>query len=94
MPKHIIHAFENGADGIFLGEYPDNIIYPNIQEKVHEFKTQLIKNGIDPDRLMYYKVYAPYFRGLAKKFYEFDKQINKSLDKLEAVMYKASSKDI
>jgi heterodisulfide reductase subunit A len=94
MPKHIIHAFENGADGIFLGEYPDNIIYPNIQEKVHEFKTQLIKNGIDPDRLMYYKVYAPYFRGLAKKFYEFDKQLSKSLDKLEAVLYKASSKDL
>jgi heterodisulfide reductase subunit A len=94
MPKHILHAFENGADGIFLGEYPDNVIYPNIQEKVHEFKTQLIKNGIDPDRLMYYKVYAPYFRGLAKKFYEFDKQVSKSLDKLEAVLYKASSKDL
>ena len=93
MPKHILHAFENGADGVFLGEYPDNVIYPNIQEKVHEFKTQLIKNGIDPDRLMYYKVYAPYFRGLAKKFYEFDKQVSKSLDKLEAVLYKASSKD-
>ena len=94
MPKHILHAFENGADGVFLGEYPDNVIYPNIQEKVHEFKTQLIKNGIDPDRLMYYKVYAPYFRGLAKKFYEFDKQVSKSLDKLEAVLYKASSKDL
>jgi heterodisulfide reductase subunit A len=43
---------------------------------------------------MYYKVYAPYFRGLAKKFYEFDKQVSKSLDKLEAVLYKASSKDL
>ncbi len=94
MPKHLIHAFENGADGIFLGEYPDDVIYPDIQEKVHELKTKLIKNGIDPDRLIYYKVYAPYFRGLANKFYEFDKQVSKTLDKLEAVMYKASSKDI
>jgi heterodisulfide reductase subunit A len=43
---------------------------------------------------MYYKVYAPYFRGLANKFYEFDKQVSKALDKLEAVLYKASSKDL
>lgn len=93
MPKHIIYAFENGADGIFLGEYPDDIMYPAIQEKVREIKSALIKNAIDPDRLMYYKVYAPYFRGLANKFYEFDKQVSKALDKLEPVLYKASSKD-
>ncbi|MEN4019015.1 MAG: ferredoxin:CoB-CoM heterodisulfide reductase subunit HdrA [Methanobacterium sp.] len=94
MPKHIIFAFENGADGIFLGEYPDDIMYPAIQEKVSEFRSVLLKNSIDPDRLMYYKVYAPYFRGLAKKLTEFDKQVSKALDKLEAVLYKASSKDL
>ena len=38
MPKHIIYAFENGADGIFLGEYPDDIMYPSIQEKVQQFQ--------------------------------------------------------
>lgn len=92
--KHILYAFENGADGIFLGEYPDDLVYPDIQEKVHEFKAELIKNGIDPDRLMFYKVYAPYFRGLAAKFEEFNKQINKSLDKYETILSKASSKDI
>jgi len=43
---------------------------------------------------MYYKVYAPYFRGLASKLVEFDKQVSKALDKLEPVLYKASSKDI
>ncbi|MGF7117761.1 ferredoxin:CoB-CoM heterodisulfide reductase subunit HdrA [Methanobacterium oryzae] len=94
MPKHILYAFENGADGIFLGEYPDDIMYPAIQEKVREIKSALIKNAIDPDRLMYYKVYAPYFRGLANKFHEFDKQVSKALDKLEPVLYKASSKDL
>lgn len=94
MPKHILYAFENGADGIFLGEYPDDVIYPDIQKKVQEFKSAMIKNGIDPDRLMYYKVYAPYFRGLAAKFEEFDKLIHKSLDKFEAVLAKASYKDI
>lgn len=94
MIKHILYAFENGADGIFLGEYPDDVVYPDIRERVHELKMELIRNGIDQDRLMYYKVYAPYFRGLAAKFIEFDKQVSKSLDKLEAVLYKASSKDL
>lgn len=94
MHEHIIFAFENGADGIFLGEYPDDIMYPAILEKVQEIRSELIKNSIDPDRLMYYKVYAPYFRGLANKLTEFDKQVSKALDKLEAVLYKASSKDL
>ena len=94
MIKHILYAFENGADGIFLGEYPDDLVYPDIQEKVHEFKAELIKNGIDPDRLMYYKVYAPFYRGLAAKFEEFNRQVNKSLDKYEAILSKASSKDL
>ena len=94
MIKHVLYAFENGADGIFLGEYPDDLVYPDIQEKVHEFKAELIKNGIDPDRLMYYKVYAPFYRGLAAKFEEFNRQVNKSLDKYEAILSKASSKDI
>lgn len=92
--KHILYAFENGADGIFLGEYPDDLVYADIKEKVNEFKSELIKNGVDPDRLMYYKVYAPYFRGLAAKFEEFNKRINKSLDKYETILSKASSKDL
>ncbi|GAB4316141.1 MAG: FAD-dependent oxidoreductase [Methanobacteriaceae archaeon] len=94
MPKHILYAFENGADGIFLGEYPDDVMLPLIEDKVREFKTALISNGIDPDRLTYYKVYAPYFRGLANRFHEFDKTVSKSLDKLETVLSKATSKDI
>ncbi len=94
MVKHILHAFENGADGIFLGEYPDDLMYPDIEKKVQEFKSELIKNGIDPDRLIYYKVYAPYFRGLATKFYEFEQKVNKSLDKFATVLSKAASKDI
>ena len=83
MTKHIIYAFENGADGVFLGEYPDDIMYPAIQEKVQEIRSELLKNSIDPDRLIYYKVYAPYFRGLASKLTEFDKQVSKVMDKLE-----------
>jgi heterodisulfide reductase subunit A len=94
MFKHILYALENGADGIFLGAYPDDMVSSETKEKVREFKAELIKNGIDPDRLMYYNVYAPYFRGLAAKFDEFDKQVDMSLDKYETILSKASSKDI
>ncbi|HTX61277.1 MAG TPA: hydrogenase iron-sulfur subunit, partial [Methanobacterium sp.] len=94
MLKHILYAFENGADGIFLGEYTDDMVSHHLQENVQEFKSELIKNGIDPDRLMYYKVYAPYFRGLAAKFEEFNQKINKSLDKFDTILSKASSKDL
>ncbi len=83
MPKHILHAFKEGADGIFLGEYPDNVMYASIQEKLQEFKKKLLENGIESRRLMFYKVYTPYFRGLAAKFVEFHSEIlslNESLD--------------
>ena len=94
MSKRILFAFENGADSIFLGEYPDEVMYFSIQDKVNEFRPTIVKNSIDNDRLMYYNFYAPYFRGLANKLTEFDKQVDKALDKLEAVLYNASYKDL
>ena len=75
-PEHILHAFREGADGIILGEYPDNPMYKKSQEKVKLLKAELLENGIDPKRLGFYKVYIPYFRGLAKNFRNFDRIIN------------------
>ena len=31
MPKHILHAFKMGADGIIMGEYPYNPMYSTYQ---------------------------------------------------------------
>ena len=56
--------------------------------------SNLLYCNIDIDWLMYYKVYAPYFMGLVNKLTEFDKQVGKALDKLEAVLYKASYNDL
>ena len=75
MPKHVLHAFREGADGIILGEYPDSPIHSKTEEKVKTLKGELVKNGIDPERLVFYKVYIPYFRGLANKFAKFDGEI-------------------
>ncbi len=75
MIKHILYAFENGADGIFLGEYPDDIMYPHIKEKVKQLKKVLEESNINPNRLTLHRVYIPYFRGLANKLTLFDQKI-------------------
>ncbi|AUB58631.1 disulfide reductase [Methanobacterium sp. MZ-A1] len=75
MMKHILYAFENGADGIFLGEYPDDIMYPHIKEKVKQLKKVLEESNINPNRLTLHRVYIPYFRGLANKLTLFDQKI-------------------
>ena len=75
MPKHILHAFKMGADGIIMGEYPYNPMYSRTKEKIAGLKEELVKHNINPDRLAFYKVYIPYFRGLANKFKEFDSEI-------------------
>ena len=76
MPKHILHAFEMGVDGIIMGEYPYNPMYSHTKEKIKGLKEELVKNNINPDRLAFYKVYIPYFRGLANKFKDFNDEIN------------------
>jgi heterodisulfide reductase subunit A len=75
MPKHFLYAFQKGAEGIFLGEYPDDLMYPYIKEKVKSLKKQLAENNIDPNRLTLHRVYIPYFRGLANKLTLFDQKI-------------------
>ncbi|MDP3066907.1 MAG: hydrogenase iron-sulfur subunit, partial [Methanobacteriaceae archaeon] len=82
MAKHILYAFENGADGIFFGEYPDDLMYPHIKEKVKSLKKELEDNNITPRRLTLQRVYIPYFRGLANKLTLFDQEIT-SLDSNE-----------
>ena len=75
MTKHILYAFKNGADGIFLGEYPDDLMYPHIKGKVKDLQKVLEDNNINPKRLTLHRVYIPYFRGLANKLSLFDQEI-------------------
>ena len=76
MPKHVLHAFNMGADGIIMGEYPYNPMYNKTKDKVEKLRQVLVKHDINPDRLGFFKVYIPYFRGLASKFKDFDGMIN------------------
>ncbi len=75
MSKHVLYAFKKGADGIIMGEYPYSPLYKKTKEKVNDLKKELVKNNINPDRLELFKVYIPYFRGLANKFEDFDGRI-------------------
>lgn len=82
MTKHILYAFKMGADGIFLGEYPDDILYHHLKDKVKDLKKTLEEQNIDPNRLTLHRVYIPYFRGLANKLKLFDQKIS-SLNQLQ-----------
>ncbi len=75
-PRHILHAFENGVDGIFIGEYPGDLMYEEVERNIDEIKDMLSEKEINPDRLTFSKVYIPYYTGLTKKLIDFDKKID------------------
>lgn len=73
--RHIKYALTHGADGVFLGEYPDNLKHNEIRENVKVMKKHLKEDGINPDRLLIHSVFIPYFRGLSNQFKEFDEKL-------------------
>ncbi|MDR2967579.1 MAG: FAD-dependent oxidoreductase [Methanobacteriaceae archaeon] len=75
MPKHIIYALKNGADGVFIGEYPGDLMYHEVEKKMKQIRKEIAANGMNPKRLLFSNVYIPYFRGLADKFKKFDRKI-------------------
>ncbi|WP_295621806.1 ferredoxin:CoB-CoM heterodisulfide reductase subunit HdrA [uncultured Methanobrevibacter sp.] len=76
-PRHIRYALENGADGVFIGEFPGDLMYDEVERKIQGVKDRIEELGEDPNRLTFSKVYIPYFSGLARKFNEFDAKIAK-----------------
>ena len=74
-PKHIRYALENGADGVFIGEFPGDLMYDEVERKIQRVKDRIAEMGQNPDRVAFSKVYIPYFSGLARKFNEFDDKI-------------------
>ena len=74
-PRHIKHALENGADGVFIGEFPGDLMYEEVERKIERVKNRIAESNQNPERLAFSKVYIPYFTGLAKKLTDFDKKI-------------------
>ena len=74
--RHVKYALTHGADGVFLGEYPDNSKHKEIRENVKIMKKNLENEGINPERLIIHSVFIPYFRGLAKQFEEFNEVLD------------------
>ncbi|MDO5852120.1 MAG: FAD-dependent oxidoreductase [Methanobacteriaceae archaeon] len=77
--QHVKHALTHGADGIFLGEYPDTPTHNQIRENFKNMKKQLKEDNINPDRLIIHRTFIPYFRGLSKQFEQFDEQIKQEI---------------
>ena len=76
-------ALDNGADGVFIGEFPGDLMYDEVERKLQRVKDRISEMGEDPERVTFSKVYIPYFSGLARKFIEFDKKIEQ-LDEAES----------
>lgn len=74
-PRHIKHALENGADGIFIGEFPGDLMYDEVERKIEKVKERIGEVNQNPDRITFSKVYIPYYSGLANKLNDFDKKI-------------------
>ena len=74
-PKHIRYALDNGADGVFIGEFPGDLMYDEVERKIKGVKNRIEELGEDPERITFSKVYIPYFSGLARKLTDFDKRI-------------------
>jgi heterodisulfide reductase subunit A1 len=79
MPEHLMFAYEHGADGILMAEYPDECMLEAHKAKMKELSEFVHDQGIPDDRLRFYKAYAPHYRGLANQFENFfeDLQENK-----------------
>ncbi|MCK9150703.1 ferredoxin:CoB-CoM heterodisulfide reductase subunit HdrA [Methanobacterium alcaliphilum] len=75
MPEHLLFAYENGADGILMAEYPDECMLEAHKAKMKELSDFVDNKGIAPDRLRFYKAYAPHYRGLAQQFENFFKDL-------------------
>jgi F420-non-reducing hydrogenase iron-sulfur subunit len=55
-PYHILWAFLNGADGVYLGACPPGECHYGVGnlyagERIAKLKAELAAHGIDPDRL-------------------------------------------
>jgi heterodisulfide reductase subunit A len=85
--KHVLYALEHGADGVFLGEGPENgpmgKMFGNIQNRYTAMRAELAKKGIDPKRVFFTKVYAPHFRGLVEKLDAFRRDVDSARTKTE-----------
>ena len=48
-PNHIKYALSNGADGVFIGEFPGDLMYDEVERKVVRIKETLKElNETDP----------------------------------------------
>lgn len=78
-PKHLIHAFNKGAIGVFLGDgtanAPSGAVKANVAKRVEELKRHAAETGIDPERIFYYEAYLPHFRGLATRLESFARHL-------------------
>ena len=49
-PRHIKYALDNGADGVFIGEFPGDLMYDEVERKIKRAKNRLEELGENPEK--------------------------------------------
>jgi heterodisulfide reductase subunit A len=75
--KHILFAFENGADGVLLSDEEGGEFSELIEKRLEEYREKLEEKGIEKDRLQFMPMLLPTFKVMPKMIDMFVKKINK-----------------
>jgi heterodisulfide reductase subunit A len=75
--KHILFAFENGADGVLLSDEEGGEFSELIEKRLEEYRPILEEKGIKKDRLQFMPMLLPTFKVMPKMIDLFVKKVKK-----------------
>ncbi len=75
--KHILHAFEEGADGVLLSDEEEVELSKLTEKRILHFQKTLEEMGIEKDRIRFMPMFLPTFRVMPKLIDNFVKVIEK-----------------
>ena len=75
--KHILFAFENGADGVLLSDEEGGEFSELIEKRLDEYRIKLEEKGIEKARLQFMPMLLPTFKVMPKMIDLFVKKVKK-----------------
>jgi heterodisulfide reductase subunit A len=75
--KHILFAFEKGADGVLLSDEEGGEFSHLIEKRLEDYQAKLKEKGIEKDRVQFMPMLLPTFRVMPKMIDMFVKKVKK-----------------
>lgn len=75
--KHILHAFEEGADGVLLSDEEEVELSKLTEKRIFDFQKTLEEMGIKKERIKFMPMFLPTFRVMPKHIDNFIKVVDK-----------------